>query len=141
MNEQLGSSAPPVARAGAQARGPRLAARLLRQALGRVWLVLAIAWAVGMPTAVQALDLSGSSPNRINLFNEISIYEDKTGELTLAQVTSPQIGALFKRPPPSGDELNLGISSSTYWIAATAPHARRGGLLAAGDRELADRRD
>lgn len=90
-------------------------ARLARQAL-RAWMVLAVALATWMPAQAWALALNETSPHRINLFNEIEILEDRSGLLTLEQVSAPGQRALFKRPVSSGGELNLGFSSSTFWI-------------------------
>lgn len=52
------------------------------------------------------------SQDRYPLDNYIEILEDKTGEMTIEEVSSSGCAGDFERPAT----LNLGISSSVYWV-------------------------
>ena len=49
---------------------------------------------------------------------EVSLLEDPTGELSLAEVSSPKFQRKFHPWPHAGD-INLGFSESAYWLKLT----------------------
>lgn len=84
--------------------------------------VLAVGWLLwlavilALPGTAQALSLDARSPTRIDLVREIEILEDPGAMLGFDEVTQPELAARFARPRHSSGELNLGFSTSAFWM-------------------------
>jgi signal transduction histidine kinase len=64
--------------------------------------------------SANALTLSKNDTGR-RLSSDISVLEDKTGQLGITEVSSPQIQSQFQPWLNKGD-VNLGFSQSAYWL-------------------------
>ena len=80
------------------------------------WWILWVAVLLGLPLHASALSLDSGSPTRIDLVREIEILEDPSAMLGFDEVTRPELAARFVRPRHSSGELNLGFSTSAFWM-------------------------
>lgn len=54
--------------------------------------------------------------DRMDLLVSIDVLEDPSGKLSFDEVKSPAMAKRFVRPPHADQNLNLGFSSSAYWL-------------------------
>jgi two-component system, sensor histidine kinase LadS len=73
--------------------------------------LFALLWA----QASSALQLD-DGVEAVNLSANVEVLEDRSGQLTWAQVQSPEMASRFVKPESTGASLNLGFTSSTYWV-------------------------
>lgn len=50
------------------------------------------------------------------VIDKVSVFEDKTGDMSFESIQKPAIQNQFKFIDLKGEELNIGFSHSTYWI-------------------------
>jgi signal transduction histidine kinase len=79
--------------------------------LKKLLLLLLFLWAQAA-MALQVRDDIG----RVNLSEVVEVLEDPSGQLSLAQVQSPDMASRFAKRPSPGNSLNLGFTASTYWL-------------------------
>lgn len=58
----------------------------------------------------------GEQASQMNLNSSLSVLEDPTGALTLADVQSGSASSRFVRPQTEDEVLHLGFSQSAYWL-------------------------
>lgn len=75
-----------------------------------VWLLLCC-WA----GSLWALEL-GAQDTQVNLAPVVQVLEDPAGHLSIDDVLAPGMASQFKSPPIAGTDLNLGYTSSAYWL-------------------------
>lgn len=85
-----------------------------------IWLVALLGWVLcSFPClAAQTIQLEANRPV-INAAPHIDILEDKAGTLTLDAVRTSPAERWQTRTPLPGSDLNLGYSSSVYWLRLT----------------------
>lgn len=75
----------------------------------------ATGWAAQLEPA-GSVDASAVTKQALPLTAHFSILEDKSGQLTLADVQQPQVAARFTPSGDVGESMNLGFSRSAYWL-------------------------
>lgn len=71
----------------------------------------------GVLSAQQVSFTIDPSMEHVSLGKNIEILEDKTGELTILDVTSPEMSQHFS--PSEDEEPSFGFTSSAYWVKLT----------------------
>ncbi|MCP1626945.1 sensor domain-containing diguanylate cyclase [Pseudomonas nitroreducens] len=86
-----------------------------RQSLS--WLLLPLLLLLIRPAwADQVVDAASVTTQPLTLTTYVSVLEDPTGKLTLADVQSPEQQARFKGDQPSGSALAMGFTRSAFWL-------------------------
>lgn len=92
-----------------------------RQILFLTLLFLAI-----LAHAIPGLSQGAVDPERVNLTSRLSYLEDPDGTLRLDDVRSARWANRFVKAPENLTSLNLGYSTSTYWIRFSLPPVHGG---------------
>lgn len=86
-----------------------------RQSLS--WLLLTLLLLLIRPAwADQVVDAASVTTQPLTLTTYVSVLEDPTGNLTLADVQSPEQQARFKSDQPPGSALAMGFTRSAFWL-------------------------
>ena len=85
----------------------------------------------GEPAPIPDLAVLALGQTSLLLGNHASIMEDPSGEMTLAQVTSPALAGRFK--PIGSPSLNLGLNQRVHWLRFSLALDREDVPLATGD--------
>jgi diguanylate cyclase (GGDEF)-like protein len=83
----------------------------------RSWLLLTLLFLFIRPAwADQVVDAANVTTQPLTLTTYVSVLEDPTGNLTLADVRSPEQQARFKGDQPPGSALAMGFTRSAFWL-------------------------
>ncbi|MFJ3261030.1 diguanylate cyclase [Pseudomonas sp. NPDC086581] len=81
------------------------------------WLLLPLLLLLLCPAwADQMVDAASVTTQPLTLSTYVSVLEDPTGNLTLADVQSPEQQARFKGDQPPGSALAMGFTRSAFWL-------------------------
>jgi signal transduction histidine kinase len=102
-----------------------------------LWALLMCLWLLGFSPPVLAASsgdpvVLGSSAEMVDIGGALSYLEDRDGSLTLEDVSGPAHAHRFLSWPAAAGDLNLGFTTSTYWIRirlARQADARPGWML------------
>ena len=86
----------------------------------RIAHTLLVLWMAALAAPAQAstpLRLQPSTES-VSLAGKMEIFEDRSGDLTLSEIMQPGVARRFK-PVPTPRDLNLGYSSSAWWLRVT----------------------
>ena len=68
----------------------------------------------------------GAQDTQVNLGRAAQVLEDPTGLLGIDEVRAPQWAAQFKSPSIAGSDLNVGYTTSAYWLRVPLQRAQSG---------------
>lgn len=81
------------------------------------WLLLTLSLlSVNPAWAAQVVDASSVTTQPLTLTRYVSVLEDPTRQLTLAEVQAPEQQARFKGDQPPGSSLAMGFTRSAFWF-------------------------
>lgn len=80
------------------------------------WLLLAFLLFTRFVCAETVVDAASVTTQPLTLTTYVSVLEDPTGNLTLADVQSPEQQTRFQGDPPPGSALAMGFTRSAFWL-------------------------
>lgn len=80
------------------------------------WLLLPLLLLARLAWAESTIDAAAVTTQPLTLTTYVSVLEDPTRALTLADVQSPELQARFKADQPPGSSLAMGFTRSAFWL-------------------------
>ena len=80
------------------------------------WLLLPLFLLARLAWAQPMVDAASVSTQPLTLTSYVSVLEDPTGKLTLADVQSTELQNRFKADQPPGSSLAMGFTRSAFWL-------------------------
>lgn len=80
------------------------------------WLLLSFFLLARLAWAQPMVDAASVSTQPLTLTSYVSVLEDPTGKLTLADVQSTELQNRFKADQPPGSSLAMGFTRSAFWL-------------------------
>ncbi|QRY81709.1 diguanylate cyclase [Pseudomonas sp. PDNC002] len=88
------------------------------------WLLLPLLLLARLAWAGPVIDAASVTHQPLTLTSYVSVLEDPTRALTLADVQAPQQQARFKADQPPGSSLAMGFTRSAFWLRLTVSNTR-----------------